>query len=88
MHNYMAPVPLYLFMLIVVINWDVAVKAVTFQWSRQFTLNGLASPPGGIGYLRRYLAFMAALCVFPYLEENIRCLRNARAGRAATPNSP
>src|SRR3984893_18726797 len=80
-HNYMATVPLYLFMLIVVINWDVAVKAVTFQWSGQFTLNRLVSPPGTAAYLPEYLLFMSVLCVFPYLEENIRCLRYARSVR-------
>jgi hypothetical protein len=80
-HNYMATVPLYLFMLIVVINWDVAVKAVTFQWSGQFTLNRLVSPPGTTAYLPEYLVFMSVLCVFPYLEENIRCLRYARSVR-------
>lgn len=80
-HNYMATVPLYLFMLIVVINWDVAVKAVTFQWSGQFTLNRLISPPGSAAYLPEYMVFMTVLCVFPYLEENIRCLRYARSIR-------
>lgn len=64
-HNYMATVPLYLFMLIVVINWDVAVKAVTFQWSGQFTLTRLKSPPGSAAYLPEYLVFMAVLCVSP-----------------------
>jgi hypothetical protein len=82
-HNYMATVPLYLFMLIVVINWDVAVKAVTFQWSGQFTLNRLASPPGSTAYLPEYMAFMTVLCVLPYLEENLRCLRYARSIRVA-----
>jgi hypothetical protein len=82
-HNYMATVPLYLFMLIIVINWDVAVKALTFQWAGQFTLKRLTVPHGGTAYLPEYLAFMAVLCVFPYLEENIRCLRYAKAGRSA-----
>jgi len=80
-HNYMATVPLYLFMLIVLINWDVAVKAVTFQWNGQFTLNRLLSPPGSAAYLPEYIVFMTVLCVFPYLEENIRCLRYARSVR-------
>ena len=30
-------------------------------------------------YLRGYLAFMGVLCVLPYLEENLRCLRVRRA---------
>lgn len=81
-HNYMATVPLYLLMLIVILNWDVALKAVTFNWAGQFTLHRLERRPGGGGYLPGYLAFMTALCVFPYLEENIRCLRYSLNKRA------
>ena len=76
-HNYMATVPLYLLMLVVILNWDVAVKAITFDWSGQFSLHLLTHRPGGPAYLPAYLTFMAVLCVFPYLEENIRCLRHA-----------
>jgi hypothetical protein len=80
-HNYMATVPLYLLMLVVIINWDVALKAVTFEWSGQFQLHLLGDRPGGPRYLAGYLAFMAVLCVFPYLEENLRCLRYFRAAK-------
>jgi hypothetical protein len=84
-HNYMATVPLYLLMLIVVLNWDVAVKAATLDWSGQFVLVPIGKPHGSEGYLRGYLAFMAALCVFPYLEENVRCLRRVAAARRRLP---
>jgi hypothetical protein len=80
-HNYMATVPLYLLMLIVVINWDVALRTVTLDWSGQLALDRLATPQGGPAYLWGYLTFMAVLCVFPYLEENIRCLRYARSAK-------
>jgi hypothetical protein len=80
-HNYMATVPLYLLMLIVVLNWDVALKTVTLDWSGQFELQPLRTPHGSSGYLRAYLAFMTVLCVFPYLEENLRCLRAERTRR-------
>lgn len=76
-HNYMATVPLYLLMLLVILNWDVAVKAMTLDWNGQFELRLLSHRPGGNRYLPLYLAFMTALCVFPYLEENIRCLRHS-----------
>jgi hypothetical protein len=79
-HNYMATVPLYLLMLIVVINWDVAVKLL--HGSGQFSLRRLDKPIGSGSYLLGYLIFMSALCVFPYLEENYRCLRHARAARS------
>jgi len=80
-HNYMATVPLYLLMLIIVINWDVARQTFTLHWSGQLTLHRLAAPQGGTGYLSAYLAFMSVFCVFPYLEENIRCLRYAGAAK-------
>lgn len=86
-HNYMATVPLYLFMLVVILNWDVAVKAATLDWSGQLALHPLSERPGGRAYLPRYLTFMAVLCVFPYLEENIRCLRHSRSiSRAPAPS--
>ncbi len=81
-HNYMATIPLYLLMLIVVLNWDVAVRLVTFDWSGGFTLQRVATPHGGSGYLRGYLVFMGLLCVVPYVEENLRCWR-ARGRLAA-----
>jgi hypothetical protein len=81
-HNYMATVPLYLLMLIVVINWDVAVRLL--HGSGQFSLQRLDKPIGSDSYLPEYLTFMTVLCVFPYLEENYRCLRYARAAGKET----
>lgn len=81
-HNYMATIPLYLLMLIVIINWDVAVKAVTLDWAGQFHLVPRTERLGGRGYLPTYLALMTLLCVFPYLEENIRCIRYALLTRS------
>lgn len=78
-HNYMATLPLYLLMLVSVLNWDVVVKLLTLDWGGQFELRLLAERPGGNDYLPGYLTFMGVLCVFPYIEENIRCLRHARA---------
>ncbi len=80
-HNYMATVPLYLLMLIVVLNWPVAVKTVTLQWADEFTLQLLPTPRGSNLYLVSYLAFMTVLCVFPYLEEIIRCIRYTKSAR-------
>ena len=81
-HNYMATIPLYLLMLIIVLNWEVMLKLVTLDWAGQFELKRLPTPHGGSNYLRGYLAFMAVLCVLPYLEEFVRCLRYARRNRA------
>jgi hypothetical protein len=81
-HNYMATIPLYTLMLIVVLNWDVVIKLVTFDWAGQFGFAPTPLKSTNPGYLRGYLAFMAVLCIFPYAEENIRCLRTARSARA------
>jgi hypothetical protein len=80
-HNYMATLPLYLLMLVGILNWDVTMKLLTLDWAGEFHLRLLGERPGGPGYLPHYLAFMALLCVFPYIEENIRCLRHARAAK-------
>jgi hypothetical protein len=77
-HNYMATIPLYLLMLIVVLNWETTLKLVHFDWAGEFELRRVATPHGGSQYLRNYLVFMGILCVFPYIEENLRCLVVAR----------
>jgi hypothetical protein len=82
-HNYMATLPLYLLMLTAVLNWEVVQKLFALEWNGQFHLRLLADRPGGNEYLPAYLTFMGVLCVFPYLEENIRCLRHARASKGA-----
>lgn len=74
-HSYLATLPLYMLTIIIVINWPVFVALVTFQWQGQLTLERVQIPHGGENYLPAYLIFMAVLCVFPYLEENVRCLR-------------
>ena len=74
-HNYMATIPLFLLMLIAVINWDITVKLVSLDWAGQFGFQRVEKPHGSPTYLTGYLTFMAVFCVFPYLEENIRCLR-------------
>jgi hypothetical protein len=80
-HNYMATLPLYLLMLVGVLNWDVTMKALTLDWAGQLALHPQSSRPGGSGYLPGYLAFIGTLCVLPYIEENIRCLRHWRKER-------
>jgi hypothetical protein len=76
-HNYMATIPLYLLMLIVVLNWETVQQLVSLDWAGQFVFRRVEQPHGGSTYLRNYLIFMTVLCVFPYLEENVRCLRVA-----------
>jgi hypothetical protein len=74
-HSYLATLPLYMMALIMIINWPVTVDLFTLNWAGQLQLVSMEYRHGGNAYLPFYLTFMAALCVFPYLEENIRCLR-------------
>ncbi len=74
-HNYMSTIPLYLFMLIVVINWEMFMNLVTFNWEGNMQFRRMETPHGSPVYLKYYLLFMFVTCVLPYLEENIRCLR-------------
>ena len=83
-HNYMATVPLYLLMLIVVLNWDVALRTVTLQWDGLLEWQWMSKPHGSSTYLRGYLAFMAVLCVVPYADEHLRCLRVRLAQQRAS----
>jgi len=82
-HNYMATIPLYLLMLIMVLNWEAVLKLLSLDWAGEFELRRVSTPPGGSNYLRGYLAIMAVLCVLPYLEENLRCLRTTLRNRAS-----
>ena len=74
-HSYLATLPLYMLTIIIVINWPVFVDLLTLNWRGQMTLERVQIPHGGDNYLPIYLIFMTAVCVFPYLEENVRCLR-------------
>lgn len=79
-HSYLATLPLYMLALIAVVNWPVVVDLVTLNWQGQMQLTPMEYPHGGSWFLPTYLTFMAVLCVFPYLEENIRCLRSSLKG--------
>lgn len=81
-HAYMATIPLFLLLLIMVINWNVVIKLVTFDWQGQLSLKPSENAQISSAYRRGYLIFMAIFCVLPYVEENIRCYLSARRVRA------
>lgn len=74
-HNYLATLPLYMMLLIMVINWQVFLKLISFEWAGEFSFIRMPYAHGGDHYLPYYLTFMAIVCVLPYTEENLRCLR-------------
>ena len=71
----MATIPLFLFMLLVVINWDMFINMITFNWAGNMEFRRVEVAHGGSNYLKAYLIFMAITCVGPYFEENMRCLK-------------
>lgn len=74
-HCYLSTLPLYMLSIIAIINWDIVIKLVTLDWSGQFGFSPVTKAHGGDAYLPWYLSFMAMLCVFPYMEEFVRCFR-------------
>jgi hypothetical protein len=76
-HSYLSTLPLYMLSIIFVLNWDVVVSLVAFDWRGAFHFVRVNQPWGGEQYLPIYLSFMAVVCVFPYAEEFLRCALSA-----------
>src|SRR5690606_40320762 len=57
-HNYLATLPLFMLLMIVVINWPAFVNLVTLNWAGQFSLQRVEIPHGGENYFSLYLWFM------------------------------
>ena len=74
-HTYLGSLPLYMLISIIVINWPQFLLLISFEWAGNMALMRVEEPHGSSAYLPAYLVFMALLCVFPYIEENIRCLK-------------
>jgi len=74
-HTYLGSLPLYMLTSIVVINWEVFQQLITLDWAGNMSLIMVDEPHGTSAYLPAYLIFMAVICVFPYIEENLRCLK-------------
>ncbi|MBU2872272.1 diguanylate cyclase [Colwellia sp. E2M01] len=74
-HTYLGSLPLYMLTSIIIVNWDHFLQLITFDWAGNMSLTLLDEPHATPGYLTYYLLFMAVLCIFPYTEENIRCLK-------------
>ena len=73
-HTYLGSLPLYMLVMILIINWPTFLKLITFDWQGQFSFNLVEQPHGGSGFIPLYTGFMFILCVIPYFEENLRCL--------------
>ena len=72
-HSYLATLPLYMLSLIFILNWETVAKLVTFNWQGEFNFMLVEKAHGGDSYLPVYLGFMTLFCVFPYMEELLRC---------------
>jgi len=81
-HSYLATVPLFIFAMIIAINWELVGTLLRFgkPAGDQFTFVASKYTFGGAWYLPGYALFLTVLCVIPYLEEIYRCWRAARGG--------
>lgn len=74
-HTYLGSLPLYMLISIIIINWSVFQKLLTLDWAGSMSLVLIEEPHGSSSFLPMYLVFMAIVCVFPYIEENLRCFK-------------
>lgn len=74
-HTYLGSLPLYMLTSIIVINWEQFLLLIKLQWAGSMSLIWIDEPHGTELYFPMYVIFMMLVCVFPYIEENIRCLR-------------
>src|SRR5690606_19826169 len=62
-HSYLASLPFYMLVMILVINWPVVLDLVSLNWQGKMHLVAMQTPHGGDGFLPFYLGFMAVFCV-------------------------
>ena len=73
-HNYLATLPFFLILLIIVRKWEVFLDTVTLNWGGGFTIQWREEPLGASGnYAVTYMVVMAIFVVFPYVQEWWRC---------------
>ena len=84
-HNYLATLPFFLLLLIIVRKWSVFVDTVTLDWAGGFGLEWRQEPLGATGnYAALYMTTMGLFVVGPYFQEWWRCYMYERrqAGNA------
>jgi len=73
-HSYLSTLPLYMLAMIFVLNWEIVIQLVSFEWEDAFIFRLHNEPLGGKNFLLYFLTFKLIFGVFPYIEELIRCL--------------
>lgn len=74
-HTYLGSLPLYMLTSIIVINWGVFQQLISLNWEGSISFVYVDEPHGTPKFLPIYLAFMGMVCIFPYIEENLRCFK-------------
>ncbi len=74
-HSYLATLPFFMLSMIVVINWPIVIKLISFDWQGQMNFVLMDHSHGGDNYIWYYMTFTFFVGIVPYIEENIRCLR-------------
>ena len=73
-HSYLSTLPLYMLVMILVLNWEIVLQLVSLNWEGAFEFHLHQEPLGSENYLLYFLIFKLTFGVFPYIEELIRCL--------------
>ena len=75
-HNYLATLPFFLLLLIIVRKWEVFLDTVTLNWGGGLGIEWRQEPLGASGnYAMGYMVIMSVFVVFPYMQEGWRCYR-------------
>ena len=73
-HNYLATLPFFLILLIIVRKWEVFLDMATLNWGGGFGIEWRKEPLGSSGnYATFYMVLMGIFVVFPYMQEWWRC---------------
>ena len=73
-HNYLATLPFFLILLIIVRKWEVFLDMATLNWDGGFGIEWRKEPLGSSGnYATFYMVLMGIFVVFPYMQEWWRC---------------
>ncbi|HJM54688.1 MAG TPA: hypothetical protein QGI72_00410 [Poseidonia sp.] len=73
-HNYLATLPFFLLLLIIVRKWEVFLDTATLNWGGGFSIQWRQEPLGSSGnYATSYMVLMGIFVVFPYMQEWWRC---------------
>ncbi len=84
-HNYLATLPFFILLLIIVRRWETFVDLITFNWAGNMALEARQEALGvNGGYALTYFITMGIFITGPYFFEVLRCWQWERANGVST----